>query len=220
MDDALAIVTSRYFAPMRQVGVVTRRRILVVDDEPSLRQTLARALQGMGYEVVTAGDPHRWPTSCSTPAASISCCSTSTCPQMSGDALYLALVRRWPRHRRPDPPDDRRSVGARADWPAELRRCPVLAKPFRLDLLARTVVGDLAAADAAAPSGSGTADDRRAPAAAPADPLATLREYRGLAPWGLRDLAALAAGILDASASCRSTPRPARGRASAPSAST
>jgi hypothetical protein len=35
--------------------------------------------------------------------------------------------------------------------------------------------------------------------AAPPDPLATLREYRGLAPWGLRDLAALAAGILDAS---------------------
>jgi hypothetical protein len=36
-------------------------------------------------------------------------------------------------------------------------------------------------------------------AAAPADPLATLREYHGLAPWGLRDLAALAAGLLDAS---------------------
>jgi hypothetical protein len=35
--------------------------------------------------------------------------------------------------------------------------------------------------------------------AAPSDPLATLREYRTLAPWGLRDLAALAAGILDAS---------------------
>ena len=34
---------------------------------------------------------------------------------------------------------------------------------------------------------------------APADPLATLREYRSLAPWGLRDLAALAGGILDAS---------------------
>jgi hypothetical protein len=31
------------------------------------------------------------------------------------------------------------------------------------------------------------------------DPLATLREYRTLAPWGLRDLAALAGGILDAS---------------------
>jgi hypothetical protein len=34
---------------------------------------------------------------------------------------------------------------------------------------------------------------------APAEPLTTLREYRALAPWGLRDLAALAGGILDAS---------------------
>jgi MerR HTH family regulatory protein len=39
------------------------------------------------------------------------------------------------------------------------------------------------------------------PPTAPAapDPLTTLREYRALAPWGLRDLAALAGGILDAS---------------------
>jgi len=35
--------------------------------------------------------------------------------------------------------------------------------------------------------------------AAPVDALATLREYRTIAPWGLRDLAALSAGILDAS---------------------
>jgi MerR-like DNA binding protein len=34
---------------------------------------------------------------------------------------------------------------------------------------------------------------------APPDPLTTLREYRTIAPWGLRDLAALSAGILDAS---------------------
>lgn len=31
------------------------------------------------------------------------------------------------------------------------------------------------------------------------DPLTTLREYRSLAPWGLRDLTAIAAGILEAS---------------------
>jgi hypothetical protein len=36
-------------------------------------------------------------------------------------------------------------------------------------------------------------------AAPPSDPLSTLREYRTLAPWGLRDLTALAGGILDAS---------------------
>jgi hypothetical protein len=38
-----------------------------------------------------------------------------------------------------------------------------------------------------------------APSSAPPDPLTVLREYRALAPWGLRDLAALAGGILDAS---------------------
>src|SRR5437763_2823097 len=37
------------------------------------------------------------------------------------------------------------------------------------------------------------------PISAPPDPLAVLREYSALAPWGLRDLAGLAAGILDAS---------------------
>jgi hypothetical protein len=37
------------------------------------------------------------------------------------------------------------------------------------------------------------------PTLPPPDPLTTLREYRALAPWGLRDLAALAGGILDAS---------------------
>src|SRR4051812_35663008 len=38
-----------------------------------------------------------------------------------------------------------------------------------------------------------------APSHPPTDPLTTLREYRALAPWGLRDLAAVAGGILDAS---------------------
>jgi hypothetical protein len=38
-----------------------------------------------------------------------------------------------------------------------------------------------------------------APSFGATDPLTTLREYRALAPWGLRDLAALAGGILDAS---------------------
>ncbi len=37
------------------------------------------------------------------------------------------------------------------------------------------------------------------PSAPAADPLATLREYRALAPWSLRDLAAVAGAILEAS---------------------
>ena len=50
--------------------------------------------------------------------------------------------------------------------------------------------------------------------APPSDGLATLREYRALAPWGLRDLAALAAGVLDASGV---VPVNAAARARAPS---
>jgi hypothetical protein len=38
-----------------------------------------------------------------------------------------------------------------------------------------------------------------APSVPATDPLTILREYRPLAPWGLRDLAALAGAILDAS---------------------
>jgi hypothetical protein len=42
------------------------------------------------------------------------------------------------------------------------------------------------------------------PAVPPAaDPLAVLREYRTLAPWSLRDLAAVAAAVLEAPMSCR-----------------
>lgn len=36
-------------------------------------------------------------------------------------------------------------------------------------------------------------------APSPTDPLTTLREYRALAPWGLRDLSAVAGAILEAS---------------------
>jgi hypothetical protein len=48
-----------------------------------------------------------------------------------------------------------------------------------------------------APTGPGTPGQNPSPAAR--DPLAVLREYRALAPWGLRDLSALAGAILDAS---------------------
>ena len=46
---------------------------------------------------------------------------------------------------------------------------------------------------------STTAPAPPVPSAPAADPLAILRDYRPLAPWGLRDLAALAGAILDAS---------------------
>ena len=66
-------------------------------------------------------------------------------PQLSGDTLAIALLRRWPRLA------DRLLLmtgdpwALRADWPEELRRCTLLVKPFTLDGLAATVRGALTA---------------------------------------------------------------------------
>jgi DNA-binding response OmpR family regulator len=121
-------------------------RILIVDDEPGLRRTLERALSSQGYEVVSVADPH----------SAYQMLDESTfdlvmldlrLPQMAGDTFYLAIVRRWPRLlgrvilMSGDP------LSQHPDWPAELTRCPILAKPFSLDTLVKTVRAVLAAAE-------------------------------------------------------------------------
>jgi DNA-binding response OmpR family regulator len=122
-------------------------RILIVDDEPGLRRTLERALVSQNYEVVSVADPN----------SAYQMLTESTfdlvlldlrLPQIGGDTLYLALIRQWPRLR------DRVILmsgdpwSEQMDWPAELVRCPVLAKPFSLEALTKTVSAVLAAADA------------------------------------------------------------------------
>ena len=60
-------------------------------------------------------------------------------PQMTGDTLAIALLRRWPQLvgrvllMTGDP------WARRADWPAELHECPLLLKPFTLDALGSAV---------------------------------------------------------------------------------
>ena len=64
-------------------------------------------------------------------------------PQMSGDTFFLALVRRWPRLA------DRivlmtGDTFAETDhWPRELRACPLLLKPFTLEMLRAPLVATL-----------------------------------------------------------------------------
>lgn len=126
------------------------RRILVVDDEPCLRRTLERALRTLGHEPVTVGDPRHAYELLESGDFDLVLLDINL-PGMSGDALFLAIVRRSPELAgrvllmSGDP------WAVKTDWPAELHRCPVLTKPFGLDLLARCVNGALAAADAAEP---------------------------------------------------------------------
>lgn len=121
-----------------------KERILIVDDEPALRRTLERALGSMGYDVVSVGDPHLAYELLDAADYDLVVLDIHM-PQMSGDTLAIALLRRWPKLigrvllMSGDP------WALRADWPEELRRCPLLVKPFTLDGLATQVRATLAA---------------------------------------------------------------------------
>jgi DNA-binding response OmpR family regulator len=121
-------------------------RILIVDDEPALRSTLARALSGYHYEVVCVADPHSAYQMLSEMTFDLVLLDLRL-PQIGGDTLFLAIIRQWPRLR------DRVILmsgdpwSEQTDWPKELVSCPVLAKPFTLDTLTKTVRAVLAAAD-------------------------------------------------------------------------
>lgn len=116
----------------------------MVDDEPALRRTLERALGAMGYDVVSVGDPLLVYELLDAADYDLVLLDIHL-PQLSGDTLAIALVRRWPRLigrvllMTGDP------WALRADWPEELRRCPLLVKPFTLDGLGSMVRAALSA---------------------------------------------------------------------------
>jgi DNA-binding response OmpR family regulator len=113
-------------------------RVLIVDDEPALRRTLERALHAMGYEVVTAGDAQLAYEVLHETDVDLVVLDLHL-PQMSGDTFSLALVRRWPRLAGKIVLMTGDTGVDRTHWPDELRRCPLLLKPFTLDLLRFTI---------------------------------------------------------------------------------
>jgi DNA-binding NtrC family response regulator len=121
-------------------------RILIVDDEPALRRTLERALSGQRYEVVSVADPHSAYQMLDESIFDLVLLDLRL-PQMAGDTFFLAIVRRWPRLlgrvilMSGDP------LSQQSEGPAELTHCPVLAKPFSLDTLIKTVRAVLATAE-------------------------------------------------------------------------
>ena len=120
-------------------------RILVIDDEPSLRRTLERALSSQ-YEVVSVADPHSAYEMLGESSFDLVLLDLRL-PQMPGDTFFLAIVRRWPRLLgrvilMSGDPWSQQSGG-----PAELVGCPILHKPFSLSTLVKTVGEVLAAAE-------------------------------------------------------------------------
>lgn len=122
------------------------RRILVVDDEPTLRRTLERALKSMAYEVVTVGDADLAYHLLEEGTFDLVLLDINL-GHLSGDALFLALVRRAPELANRVLLMSGDPWAVKPDWPAELQRCPVLAKPFTLETLGKAVASSLLAAD-------------------------------------------------------------------------
>jgi DNA-binding NtrC family response regulator len=122
------------------------RRILVVDDEPALRRTLERALKSHGYDVLSVADPHSAYEILGESNFDLVLLDLRL-PQMAGDTLFLAIVRRWPRMLRRVILMSGDPLPQQPDWPVELSQCAVLHKPFSLDNLMTTVQEVLASAE-------------------------------------------------------------------------
>lgn len=118
-------------------------RVLVVDDEPGLRRTLDRALRAMGYDVITAGDAQLAYGILHEAEVDLVLLDLHL-PQMSGDTFFVALMHRWPRLADRIVLMTGDTYAEKGHWPEELRRCPMLLKPFTLDTLRVTVLAALA----------------------------------------------------------------------------
>jgi DNA-binding NtrC family response regulator len=134
-----------FSSPSRAGGQLSPR-VLVIDDEPALRRSLERALLHFGYDVRCAADANSaYEILAETPVDAV--LLDIRMPHLAGDTFFLALIRRWPalEARVVLMTGDVWSVGE--GWPDELRACPLLAKPFSLDVLRDTLHDLLAAAE-------------------------------------------------------------------------
>lgn len=113
-------------------------RVLVIDDEPAVRHALERALRYFGYQVVSAAGGDSAYEILQHDQFDVVLLDIRM-PLMSGDTLFLAIVRRWPQLKdriilmSGDPEN------ATEGWSAELRARPFLAKPFTLDTLQQSL---------------------------------------------------------------------------------
>jgi DNA-binding response OmpR family regulator len=118
-------------------------RVLIVDDEPALRRTLERAIKALGCDVVSAADAHLAYDLLHDLDVDLVLLDLHL-PQMSGDTFFVALTRRWP-HLASRIVLMTGDIYAEKDhWPTELLSCPLLIKPFTLEMLRVTISQALA----------------------------------------------------------------------------
>jgi DNA-binding NtrC family response regulator len=127
-------------------------RVLIIDDEPALRQALERALKSFGYDVASAADPQSAYLLLAEGTFDAVLLDLRL-KQAMGDALYLAIVHQWPYLRGRVVLMSGDPWSAQDTWPPELLACPVLVKPFTLDTLAG-LIGRVATSEIRKKNGS------------------------------------------------------------------
>ena len=113
-------------------------RVLIIDDEPAVRHALERALRYFGYEVVSASGGDSAYEILQHDRFDVILLDIRM-PLMSGDTLFLAIIRRWPELRDRTILMSGDAGNTPEGWSTELKSRPFLAKPFTLDTLRQSL---------------------------------------------------------------------------------
>jgi CheY-like chemotaxis protein len=109
-------------------------RVLVIDDEPAVRNALERTLRYLGYEVISAAGGDSAYEILQHDRFDVVLLDIRM-PLMSGDTLFVAIVRRWPELRERIILMSGDAEYAAEAWSPELKARPFLSKPFTLETL-------------------------------------------------------------------------------------
>jgi DNA-binding NtrC family response regulator len=115
-------------------------RVLIVDDNDHVRNVLGRLLEHHGYAVHTASGAGSAYALLAEYAVDVVLLDL-TMPGIAGDALYFALVARWPYLRGRVAIMSGNLAELQGDLPTEILSCPRLAKPFTFDQLEAVIAG-------------------------------------------------------------------------------
>ena len=113
-------------------------KILIIDDEPAVRNALERALRYFGYQVVSAAGGDSAYEILQHDRFDLILLDIRM-PLMAGDTLFLAIIRRWPELRDRTILMSGDTENIPEGWSPELRSRPFLAKPFTLDTLRQSL---------------------------------------------------------------------------------
>jgi CheY-like chemotaxis protein len=109
-------------------------KVLIIDDEPAVRNALERALRYFGYQVVTAAGGDSAYEILQHDRFDLILLDIRM-PLMAGDTLFLAIIRRWPELRERTILMSGDAENIPEGWSPELKSRPFLAKPFTLETL-------------------------------------------------------------------------------------